>query len=142
MTLMFKKPAVILISLLLLIGMFSLTYLYFSKYQPKALKKIPEVKGLRNINTDDFPYPSDAVKIGTNKTLNTTQTTFTTKGSLNDTVEFYKKFYTQKNWNNVNEKSAEGTTTISFRKDSETVNIVLTTEKNDGTVVSLESVKE
>ncbi|MBP7786022.1 hypothetical protein KA062_02080 [Patescibacteria group bacterium] len=139
---MFKKPAVILISLLLLIGMFSLTYLYFSKYQPKALKKIPEVKGLRNINTDDFPYPSDAVKIGTNKTLNTTQTTFTTKGSLNDTVEFYKKFYTQKNWNNVNEKSAEGTTTISFRKDSETVNIVLTTEKNDGTVVSLESVKE
>ncbi len=142
MTLMFKKPAVILISLLLLIGMFSLTYLYFSKYQPKALKKIPEVKGLRNINTDDFPYPSDAVKIGTNKTLNTTQTTFTTKGSLDDTVEFYKKFYTQKNWNNVNEKSAEGTTTISFRKDSETVNIVLTTEKNDGTVVSLESVKE
>ena len=139
---MFKKPAVNLISLLLLIGMFSLTYLYFSKYQPKALKKIPEVKGLRNINTDDFPYPSDAVKIGTNKTLNTTQTTFTTKGSLNDTVEFYKKFYTQKNWNNVNEKSAEGTTTISFRKDSETVNIVLTTEKNDGTVVSLESVKE
>ena len=139
---MFKKPAVILISLLLLIGMFSLTYLYFSKYQPKALKKIPEVKGLRNINTDDFPYPSDAVKIGTNKTLNTTQTTFTTKGSLNDTVEFYKKFYTQKNWNNVNEESAEGTTTISFRKDSETVNIVLTTEKNDGTVVSLESVKE
>ena len=139
---MFKKPAVILISLLLLIGMFSLTYLYFSKYQPKALKKIPEVKGLRNINTDDFPYPSDAVKIGTNKTLNTTQTTFTTKGSINDTVEFYKKFYTQKNWNNVNEKSAEGTTTISFRKDSETVNIVLTTEKNDGTVVSLESVKE
>ncbi len=139
---MFKKPAVILISLLLLIGMFSLTYLYFSKYQPEALKKIPEVKGLRNINTDDFPYPSDAVKIGTNKTLNTTQTTFTTKGSLNDTVEFYKKFYTQKNWNNVNEKSAEGTTTISFRKDSETVNIVLTTEKNDGTVVSLESVKE
>lgn len=139
---MFKKPAVILISLLLLIGMFSLTYLYFSKYQPKALKKIPEVKGLRNINTDDFPYPSDAVKIGTNKTLNTTQTTFTTKGSLDDTVEFYKKFYTQKNWNNVNEKSAEGTTTISFRKDSETVNIVLTTEKNDGTVVSLESVKE
>ena len=139
---MFKKPAVILISLLLLIGMFSLTYLYFSKYQPKALKKIPEVKGLRNINTDDFPYPSDAVKIGTNKTLNTTQTTFTTKESLDDTVEFYKKFYTQKNWNNVNEKSAEDTTMISFRKDSETVNIVLTTEKNNGTVVSLESVKE
>ncbi len=139
---MFKKPAVILISLLLLMGMFSLTYFYFSKYQPKALKKIPEVKGLRNINTDDFPYPSDAVKIGTNKTLNTTQTTFTTKESLDDTVEFYKKFYTQKNWNNVNEKSTEETTTISFRKDSETVNIVLTTEKNDGTVVSLESVKE
>ena len=139
---MFKKPAVILISLLLLMGIFSLTYFYFSKYQPKALKKIPEVKGLRNINTDDFPYPSDAVKIGTNKTLNTTQTTFTTKESLDDTVEFYKKFYTQKNWNNVNEKSAEDTTTISFRKDSETVNIVLTTEKNDGTVVSLESVKE
>ena len=142
MSVMFKKPAVILISLLLLMGIFSLTYFYFSKYQPKALKKIPEVKGLRNINTDDFPYPSDAVKIGTNKTLNTTQTTFTTKESLDDTVEFYKKFYTQKNWNNVNEKSAEDTTTISFRKDSETVNIVLTTEKNDGTVVSLESVKE
>lgn len=142
MSVMFKKPAVILISLLLLMGMFSLTYFYFSKYQPKALKKIPEVKGLRNINTDDFPYPSDAVKIGTNKTLNTTQTTFTTKESLDDTVEFYKKFYTQKNWNNVNEKSAEDTTMISFRKDSETVNIVLTTEKNNGTVVSLESVKE
>lgn len=142
MSVMLKKPAVILISLLLLVGLFSLTYFYFSRYQPKALKKIPEVKGLKNINTDDFPYPSDAVKIGTNKTLNTTQTTFTTKGNLNDTVEFYKKFYTQKNWNNVSEKATEGTTTISFRKDSEMVNIVLTTEKNSGTVVSLESIKE
>lgn len=142
MLVMLKKPLALIISLLILVGLFSLTYLYFSRYQPKALKKVAEVKGLRNINTDDFPYPADAMKIGTNKTLNTTQTTFTTKGSLNDTVEFYKKFYTQKNWNNVNEESTEETTTISFRKDSETVNIVLTTEKNDGTVVSLESVKE
>jgi len=100
------------------------------------------VKGLRNINTDDFPYPSDAVKIGTNKTLNTTQTTFTTQKNLSEVLEFYKKFYTQKNWNNINEKSSGGTAMISFRKDTETVNIVLTTEQSDGTVVSLESVKD
>ncbi len=142
MTLMIKKPTVLIISLLLLIGLFSLTYLYFSRYQPKALKKVAEVKGLRNINTDDFPYPSDAVKIGTNKTLNTTQTTFTTQKNLSEVLEFYKKFYTQKNWNNINEKSSGGTAMISFRKDTETVNIVLTTEQSDGTVVSLESVKD
>jgi len=139
---MIKKPTVLIISLLLLIGLFSLTYLYFSRYQPKALKKVAEVKGLRNINTDDFPYPSDAVKIGTNKTLNTTQTTFTTQKNLSEVLEFYKKFYTQKNWNNINEKSSGGTAMISFRKDTETVNIVLTTEQSDGTVVSLESVKD
>ncbi|HPD73815.1 MAG TPA: hypothetical protein PLX95_00770 [bacterium] len=139
---MIKKPAILILNFLLLIGLFSLTYLYFSRYQPKALKKVAEVKGLRNINTDDFPYPSDAVKIGTNKTLNTTQTTFTTQKNLSEVLEFYKKFYTQKNWNNINEKSSGGTAMISFRKDTETVNIVLTTEQSDGTVVSLESVKD
>lgn len=139
---MFKKPVALIISFLVLVGLFSLSYSYFSGYQPKALKKVPEVKGLKNINTDDFPYPSDAVKIGTNKTLNTTQTTFTTQKNLNDTVEFYKKFYTQKNWNNINEKVTDGTVMISFRKDDETVNIVLTSEGKNETVVSLESVKD
>ena len=142
MLVMLKKPLALIISLLILVGLFSLTYLYFSRYQPKALKKVAEVKGLRNINTDDFPYPADAVKIGTNKTLNTTQTTFTTQGDLEETVEFYKKFYTQKNWNNINEKSSDGTVMISFRKEEETVNIVLTAEEKDGTIVSLESVKD
>lgn len=139
---MFKKPVLLAINSLLLIGIFSLSYFYFSKYQPKALKRVTEVKGLSSINTDDFPYPSDAVKVGANKTLNTTQTTFTTQKNIDDTVAFYKNIYSQKNWKTISEKVTDGTSTISFQKDGETINIVLTEENKGETVVSIESVKE
>jgi hypothetical protein len=139
---MFKKPTLLAITSLILVGIFSLSYFYFSKYQPKALKIVTEVKGLSNINTDDFPYPSDAIKVGTSKTLNTTQTTFTTQKNIQDTVEFYKNIYSQKNWKTVSEKITNGTSTISFQKDGETINIVLTEENEGETVVSIESVKE
>lgn len=139
---MFKKPALLAITSLLLIGIFSVSYFYFSKYQPKALKRVTEVKGLSSINTDDFPYPSDAVKVGTSKTLNTTQTTFTTQKNIEDTVTFYKNTYSQKNWKTISENSAEGTSTISFQKDGETINIVLTEENENETIVSIESLKE
>ena len=139
---MFKKPVLLAITSLMLIGIFSLSYLFFSKYQPKALKEITEVKGLSSINTDDFPYPSDAVKVGANKTLKTTQTTFTTQKNIKDAVEFYKNTYSQKNWKTISEKVTDGTSTISFKKDGETINIVLTEENEGGTIVSIESVKE
>jgi len=59
---MFKKPNILIVFTLALVGVFSLTYFYFSTYQPKALRKVTEVKGLSNIRTDEFPYPSDAIK--------------------------------------------------------------------------------
>ncbi len=135
----FKKLIPITVSLMII---FSLTYFYFSKYSPKVLKKVTEVKGLSSIYTDDVPYPSDAVKIGTNQTPTTRQTTFRTSNNIQDVSEFYKKSYQEKRWRSVNEKISDGTTVLSFQKENETISIVITTEDENNTVVSIEKITE
>ena len=136
---MLKKISSSLTITLALVILFSVSYIYFTKYSPKVLTKINEVKGLSNISRDDFPYPSDAVKIGTNRTPASSQTTFRTSKPKSEISEFYKNIYISQRWKNMGESVVEGTNVLNFKNDTETINIVITEEGNIGyTIVSIE----
>lgn len=137
---MSKKIITMLTVSISLIALLSFSYSYFSKYSPKVLKKVSEVKGLSNIYTDDVLYLSDAVKIGSNQTPNSKQTTFKTGRSLREVIDFYKNSYNEKRWVLSSEKIDDETATLSFRKDTETINIVVTAENESQTVVSVEKI--
>lgn len=128
---------IIFISVLLIL-LFSFSYAIFSNYQPKVLKKVTEVKGLSNINTDDFPYPQDAVKIGANQTSISKQTTFSTQETLPNVIGFYKNTYLKDEWKIVNSSTADNTETISFKKSDQIINIMATKENDNTTIVSIE----
>lgn len=132
-----KISSSITISVALLV-LFSISYVYFTRYSPKVLTKINEVKGLSNISTDEFPYPSDAVKIGTNRTPASSQTTFRTFKSKSEISEFYKNIYISQRWKNMGESVVDGTNVLNFKNDTETISIVITEEGNMGTIVSIE----
>jgi len=135
-----KKITLILISLLIL---FSLSYINFQKYQPKVLKKIEEVKGLSSINTDDVPYPTDAVEIGFYQTPKSKQTTFSTSKTVSEVLEFYKNIYSGKTWKVISEKTVKYTSTVSYQKEKEVITIVATPEEdNKYTIVSIETVNK
>jgi len=127
----------ILISVLLVV-LFSLSYAIFSNYQPKALKKITEVKGLSNINTDDFPYPEDAVKIGASQTSISKQTTFSIQKSLSDIINFYKNIYLNNGWKVIEDKTAGETEILSFKKEDQIINVIATKDNKTTTIVSIE----
>ena len=139
---MYKKTLPIILSFTLLIGLFSFTYVYFSKYSPKVLKKVNEVKGLSSIYTDDVPYPRDAVKIGASHTPTSRQTTFRTETPYLDIADFYRNSYTEKRWRSVSEKITDTTIILSYQKEGEVVTIVITAEDDDSTIVSIEKTKE
>ena len=131
-----------IISIFLII-LFSVTYVHFSRYRPKMLKRIQEIKGLSNIQTDNTPYPADAIKIGSNQTPKSIQTTFKTQKTPFEVREFYKNIYSGKMWRITSEKSAGSTLLLSFKKESEIVNVVITPEDiEDYTIVSIETLSE
>ncbi len=137
---MSKKVVQITILSVLLIILSSFTYFNFAKYQPKILKKIHEVKGLSNIITDDTPYPADAVKIGSNQTPNSIQTTFKTGKTQPEVQEFYKNVFSSKKWKLITEKTTDHTLTFAFKKEEETVTVVVTPQEDmDYTFVSIET---
>lgn len=139
---MTKKVITTLAFSVLLIALFAFSYTYFSGYSPKVLKKVNEVKGLSSIYTDDVPYPNDAVKIGANQTATSRQTTFRTSKGVQEIAEFYKNSYSEKRWISVSEKAEDGTAILSFRKEEERVNIVITSEDAGHTIVSIEKILE
>ncbi len=138
---MSKNNLKLFLSLFLILGIFSFSYFKFAKYQPKSLRKIEEVKGLSNINTDDTPYPSDAIKIGFIQTPKSKQTTFTTGKSFSEVQDFYRNIFSGKEWRLISEKQDSETLSFSYKKEGEIVNILITAE--DGlTTVSIETLNK
>ena len=78
--------------------------------------------------------------IGSNQTPTSKQTTFKTEKSLQEIIDFYKNSYSEKRWVLSSEKVKDETATLSFRKDTETINIVITVEDESQTVVGVEKI--
>lgn len=136
---MLNNRKVTLISTVL-IGIFLVSYVSFQKYQPKVLKKIAEVKGVSTINTDDIPYPTDAVKLGFTQTPESKLTTFKTEKTQTEVIEFYKNIYQSKDWKMTADKTTNHTRTLSYQNENDLVTIVSTPEEDTNyTIVSVET---
>ena len=136
---MLNNRKVTLISTVL-IGIFLVSYVSFQKYQPKVLKKIAEVKGVSTINTDDIPYPTDAVKLGFTQTPESKLTTFQTAKTQTEVIEFYKNIYQSKDWKMTTDKTTDHTRTLTYQNENDSVTIVSTPEEDTNyTIVSVET---
>lgn len=131
-----KVKLALVSSFLVLISISS--YIYFIKYQPKALKKLSEVRGISTIKTDEIPYPVDAQKLGFYQTPTSKQTTFQTSKTLEEIEQFYKNIFTTKGWELTLEKFSDQTSKRVYQKKNAEATIVATTQEDKTTVVSIE----
>jgi hypothetical protein len=132
-----NKIGLALVSVFLVLTSVS-SYIYFTRYLPKALKKLAEVRGASTMNIDVIPYPIDAQKLGFNQTPTSKQTTFQTSKTLDEVSQFYKNIFTTKSWDLTLEKSSANTIKLGFQKNNAKATIVATTQEDNTTVVSIE----
>lgn len=131
-----KVKLTLVSSFLVLVSVAS--YIYFIRYQPKALKKLSEVRGVSTIKTDKLPYPIDAQKLGFYQTPTSKQTTFQTSKTLEEIEQFYKNIFTTKGWELTLEKFSDQTSKHVYQKKNSKATIVATAQKDQTTVVSIE----
>ncbi len=131
-----KVKLALISSFLILVSVAS--YIYFIRYQPKALKKLSEVRGVSTIKTDAIPYPTDAQKLGFNQTPTSRQTTFQTSKTLNEVQQFYNNIFTTKGWELTLEKFSDRTSKHVYQKKNAKATIVATAQEDKTTVVSIE----
>ena len=131
-----KVKLALISSFLVLVSVSS--YIYFIKYQPKALKKLSEVRGASTIKTDEIPYPTDAQKLGFYQTPNSKQTTFQTAKTLDEVQQFYNNIFITKGWELTLEKYSDHTSKHTYQKKNSKATIVATTQGDQTTVVSIE----
>ncbi|MFH1899426.1 MAG: hypothetical protein ABIJ82_03085 [Patescibacteria group bacterium] len=131
-----KVKLTLVSSFLILVSVAS--YIYFIRYQPKALKKLSEVRGVATIKTDAIPYPTDAQKLGFNQTQTSRQTTFQTSKTLDEIQQFYNNIFITKGWELTLEKLSEQTSKHVYQKKNSKATIVATAQEDQATVVSIE----
>ncbi|MBU0535109.1 hypothetical protein KKC62_02965 [Patescibacteria group bacterium] len=131
-----KVKLTLVSSFLVLVSVAS--YIYFIRYQPKALKKLSEVRGVATIKTDAIPYPTDAQKLGFNQTPTSKQTTFQTSKTLDEIQQFYNNIFITKGWELTLEKLSEQTSKHVYQKKNSKATIVATAQEDQATVVSIE----
>jgi hypothetical protein len=132
-----NKVKLTLVSFLLVFAS-ATSYIYFIKYQPKALKKISEVRGVSTINTDEIPYPTDAQKLGFYQTPTSKQTTFQTAKTLIEIQQFYNNIFTTKGWELTLENISDSTSKHVYQKRNSKATVVATTQQDQTTVVGIE----
>jgi len=128
-----------LVGLILLVGTSSTSYVIFSKYTPKILRKLEEVKGVTTVSADTLPYPPDSKKIGFFETSKVKQTTLQTKKDLGEIDQFYRNIYLSKRYYIVSEKNTDTLLELKFKKGGEkTVILATRQEDSDYTTFSIE----
>jgi len=132
-----NKTGLVLVSFFLVFASLS-SYIFFVKYQPKALKTLTEVRGVSTMSSDNMPYPIDAVKLGFNQTPNSKQTTFQTAKTIDEVKQFYKNIFTSKDWTLLTETVTDHTLKLTYELKKDKASIVATSQEKGATVVSIE----
>lgn len=135
------KRKLIVISLFL-ITLFAFAYMSFEKYQPKILRKIEEVKGIRKTTESDLPLPGGSTKVGFNRTSESTQTTFQTEKNVEEVLKFYKNVFKEREWVLESETTTQNSSICKFKKSDKLITIISSRQEDASyTVVSIEETK-
>ena len=139
MTVSRKVSITLVITFASLLIAVALSYANFTKYQPKILKKIEEVKGLKAVSNIELLYPDNVEKVSSSQTEFTSQTTYKTTRTQDQLRFFYKNLLTDLGWQEESIKLSANTMTYKFKKQNGLATI--NTQTLDGsTLVSLEMI--
>lgn len=133
-----NKPSIILIVTIVSFSVAAtLSYINFTKYQPKVLKKIEEVKGIKIVNDIELLYPENVEKISSSQTEFGTHATYKISKTQDQMRFFYKNLLTDLGWEEDSIKIIEDSMVYKFKKEGKLATIITQTAENT-TLVSLE----
>lgn len=95
---MLHSLLLLIIGIPFFIGITFFAYKNFETYEPKVLKQIEEVRGIKDETGLLIPYPRGSQKIGLNKTSEGEQVTFQTNLNLQQVQDFYKNVFYENGW--------------------------------------------
>jgi len=114
-----------------------ISYLNFTNYQPKILKKVGEVKGIKKTSEKDIVYPTDAEKISSTQTNVSSQATFKTSKSQNEVESFYKFIFSDLGWDIESVTSTQDSLILKYKKPGSLATIIAQKDL-EKTLVSIE----
>lgn len=125
---------------ILMFGIFTLSYFYFLKYEPKIIQRIEDVKGATSSIQNAIPYPPDSTKVSESRTSNNIrQITFEATRNTQEVQGFYKAVYTNKGWNLSSKSITNGAISTRYKKDKTYILITTTQLAETGkTLVNVE----
>jgi hypothetical protein len=127
---------VIGIPLLTAITLFS--YQLFQGYEPKVLRQLEEVRGIKDEREVLIPYPRGSRKVGINKTSEGEEITFQTRLTLTQVRDFYENIFQGKGWKVESENVEETFVVTEFKNEHSVVSLQATAQPEFGmSVVTL-----
>jgi hypothetical protein len=135
-----KIPAKKYLPVALVIVLGTLFYLNFQNYQPKILKQIEEVKGLKTSREVEIPQPQGSEQIAVNQTSETKQVTFRTTKTPMEVQDFYKNIFRDKTGWKVEIEAQRNSFLITKYKNGDQLVTVLSS-KEDGEETTIASVE-
>ena len=135
-----KMPAKKYLPIALVIVLGTLFYLNFQNYQPKILKQIEEVKGLKTSREVEIPQPQGSEQIAVNQTSETKQVTFRTTKTPMEVQDFYKNIFRDKTGWKVEIEAQRNSFLITKYKNGDQLVTVLSS-KEDGEETTIASVE-
>lgn len=135
-----KIPAKKYLPIALVITLGTLFYLNFQNYQPKILKQIEEVKGLKTSREVEIPQPQGSEQIAVNQTSETKQVTFRTTKTPMEVQDFYKNIFRDKTGWKVEIEAQRNSFLITKYKNGDQLVTVLSS-KEDGEETTIASVE-
>jgi hypothetical protein len=135
-----RKTALLALSFLALVAMTTASYVYFVKYQPKVLRKIEEVKGIKKVSAIELLYPENVEKISFSQTTEGTQVSYRIFKPQEYIQTFYKNLLLDMGWEEESIIKSETSLIYKFKIKGKVATII-TQKEPDATLVSVEIAK-
>jgi hypothetical protein len=135
-----RKTVFLVLSSLALIALTTVSYVYFVRYQPKILRKIGEVKGIKKVSAIELLYPENVEKISFSQTTEGTQVSYRIAKSQKYIQTFYKNLLLDMGWEEESIKQSETSLIYKFKTEGKVATII-TQKEPDTILVSVEIAK-
>lgn len=135
-----KKTLLFVLGSIALVVLTSLSYFYFAKYQPKILRKIEEVKGIKKVNSLELLYPENAERISFSQTVDGSHASYRTDRTQQYVKAFYKNLFLDMGWEEESIKETQDSLIYKFKTDGKAATII-TQKETDTILVSVEMIK-
>jgi len=127
-----KKNIVLFTAFFILLSISIISYINFSGYQPKILKKIEDVKGAKSISDINLLYPDKAETISSDEIGNIYQTSYRIEKPRSSIESFYKNIFTDLDWE-IESISEENNSSVYKYKSKDKIAKIISKEEATNT---------